>query len=414
MKKNSGFDLVVIGGGPAGLMAAGQAALRGARTLLLEKMDQPGLKLRITGQGRCNLTNIAGIEDFISHFGCNGIFLRQAFARFFNHDLMDFFTSIGVATIKERGGRVFPKVENAEIVAEKLIDWAKLVGVEIHINSPASQIMVENGKVKGVRLLNGESIFTPTTILATGGASYTWTGSTGDGFRIAEEIGHSIVPLRPALVPLKTSGETAKRLQALSLKNVSVSIFQNKKKMFSSFGEMMFTHFGISGPVILTVSGRVVDILKKNQKITVSIDLKPALDDGKLNARLLRELDEHGRIQVQNMFRNLLPRKLIPVFLDIVNIPKEKPCHQVTAQEREKIKSLLKDFRLNINGHLPLESAMITQGGIALDEVDPRTMQSRLIKGLYFAGEVLDLAADTGGYNLQAAFSTGWLAGNSV
>ena len=408
------FDVIVVGGGPAGLMAAGQAAQRGLRTLLLEKMDMPGRKLRITGMKRCNLTNTAGLEEFMAHFGANGKFLRQAFGQFFSTDLITFIEALGITTAVERGGRVFPADGDAAAVTEKLARWAEGCGAALRLNAPVEKVLASAGAASGVRLRDGSDIAAGAVIIATGGASYTGTGSTGDGFRMAAAQGHTIVPLRPALVPIKTRGETAKSLQGLALKNARVTLFVNEKKTEEAFGEMLFTHFGVSGPIILTMSGQIVDALDAGQAVTAAIDLKPALDDDKLNARLLRELDAHGKQQFGTMLKRLLPAKLIPVCARLNGIPLEKPCHQVTSAERAGLLRWLKDFRLEVSGYLNMEAGMVTAGGVALKEVNPRTMASSLVKGLYFAGEVLDLAADTGGFNLQAAFSTGWLAGRSV
>jgi predicted Rossmann fold flavoprotein len=408
------FDVVVVGGGPAGLMAAGKAAQRGLRTLLLEKMDMPGRKLRITGMKRCNLTNTTNLDDFMPHFGINGRFLRQAFGQFFNDNLVNFFESLGIKTIAERGGRIFPVDGDATAVTESLIVWVKRYGAEIRVGSPVEKVMTENNAITGVRLRSKELIKSQAVIVATGGASYTGTGSTGDGFKMAAELGHTIVPLRPALVPIKTAGETARKLQGLPLRNARVTLYINGKKNEVAFGEMLFTHFGLSGPIILTMSGRIVDALEAGQTVAVSIDLKPALDEDKLNSRLLRELDAGGKQQFGTMLKRLLPMKMVPVCAELNEISLEKLCHQVTSVERVRLLRWLKDFRLDVTGYLRMEAGMVTAGGVSLKEVNPRTMESRLIKGLYFAGEVLDLAADTGGYNLQCAFSTGWLAGESV
>jgi predicted Rossmann fold flavoprotein len=422
-------QVIVVGGGAAGLMAAGQAAELGARTLLLEKMKRPGRKLRITGKGRCNLTNVAPLSEFVTHFGPNGRFLRQAFSRFFTSELVAFFEALGVHTVTERGGRVFPASGQAQDVVDALVRWVGERGVRLQTQSPVERLLVEGGRAVGVQVPHapprageapphdhcGGSVYRANAvIIATGGASYPATGSTGDGYRLAESAGHSIVPIRPALVPLETAGDIAARLQGLSLRNVTVRVWSDGKKRAESFGEMLFTHFGLSGPIILSLSKQVVDTLRLGQGVTISIDLKPALDEHKLDARLLRDLDAHGKQQFRTLLKGLLPRKLIPVCVDLTGIPPDKAGHQITAQERKRLRVWLKDFRLEVTGYRPLAEALITAGGVDTREVDPRTMASRLVEGLHFAGEVLDIDADTGGYNLQAAFSTGWVAGRSA
>jgi predicted Rossmann fold flavoprotein len=414
METSSKFDVIVIGGGPAGLMAAGQASHRGMHTLLLEKMDMPGRKLRITGMKRCNLTNIASQDEFMGHYGPNGKFLRQAFGKFFNEDLVVFIEGLGIQTAVERGGRVFPTDGDATAVTEKLIKWVKNNGAEIRAGMPVERILAEDGIIQGIQLRSGDEIRSRNVILATGGASYTGTGSTGDGYKMAAKLGHTIIPLRPALVPIKTAGEIAMKLQGLPLRNARVTLLINGKKRDTAFGEMLFTYFGLSGPIILTMSGRIVDALDSGKTVSVSIDLKPALDEDKLNVRLLRELDAHGKQYFGTMLKQLLPMKMIPVCAELNGIPLEKPCHQITSAERIHLVRWLKDFKLEVTGYLRMEAGMVTAGGVSLKEINPRTMESVLVKGLYFAGEVIDLAADTGGYNLQAAFSTGWLAGNSA
>jgi predicted flavoprotein YhiN len=439
--------VIVVGGGAAGLMAAGQAAELGARTLLFEKMNRPGRKLGVTGQGRCNLTNVAPLSEFVAHFGPNGRFLRQVFSRFFSAELVTFFEELGVLTVTERGGRVFPVSGQAQDVTDALVHWASKRGVTIRTQSPVEQLLVEGGRVAGVRVSptpshKGKSsterrsagrpyadkehphandhantrtdIRADAVIVATGGASYPATGSTGDGYRLAESVGHAIVPIRPALVPLETAGDVAPRLQGLSLRNVNVRVWVSGKKQAQAFGEMLFTHFGLSGPIILSLSRQVVDALRLGQRVVLSIDLKPALDERKLDARLLRDLDAHGKQQLRTLLKGLLPSKLIPVCMDLTSISPGKAGHQITTQERKRLRTWLKDFRLEVTGHRPFTEAIITAGGVDTREVNPRTMASRLVEGLYFAGEVLDVDADTGGYNLQAAFSTGWVAGRSA
>lgn len=406
--------VIVVGGGPAGLMAAGQAAALGVKTVLLEKMDRPGRKLAITGKGRCNLTNVAPLEDFLAHFGTNGRFLRQAFHRFFTPDLLAFLATLGVETVTERGGRVFPAGENAREVVDALLHWVLAQGVSIQTRTPAARLAVEGQRIVGVETRDGRVLPARAVIVATGGASYPGTGSTGDGYRMAEAVGHTIVPIRPALVPLETAGEIAPRLQGLSLRNVTVRMFVNGRKQGEWFGEMLFTHFGVSGPIILTLSKQAVDALRRKDRVALSIDLKPALDMKKLDARLLRDIEAHGKRHVQNWLKGLLPLKLIPLCLELTDIHPHKEAHRITAVERKRLRSWLKDFRLDVSGHRPLAEAIVTAGGVDTRQVDPRTMGSRRITGLYFAGEVLDVDADTGGYNLQAAFSTGWLAGRAA
>jgi predicted Rossmann fold flavoprotein len=413
----------VIGGGPAGLIAAGQAAKLGAETLLLEKMDRPGRKLRITGKGRCNLTNIAPLTQFIEHFRPNGRFLRQAFSQFLTSELLAFFEELGVPTATERGGRVFPASGRAQDVVDALVQWIGECGVKVRNRSPVERLNVEGKKVTGVKMYKavsrmrqastirpscGQIYHADAVIIATGGASYPETGSTGDGYQLAELAGHSIVRIRPALVPLETRGDIAQRLQGLSLRNVRVQVSVDEKKRGQGFGEMIFTHFGVSGPVILSLSRQVVDALRLGQKVELSIDLKPALDHGKLDARLLRELDAHGKQHFRTFLKELLPRKLIPVCMDLVDILPGKVGHQITTRERKRLRMWLKDFRLQVNAYRPFKEAVVTAGGVNTREVEPRTMASRIVEHLYFAGEVLDVDADTGGYNLQAAFSTGW------
>ena len=407
-------DVVVVGGGASGMMAAGQAAGLGADTLLLEKMHRPGRKLGITGKGRCNLTNAASLPEIISHFGSSGIFLRQAFYRFSNDELVVFFEDLGVPSVVERGGRIFPASGQARDVVDALTGWVRRQGVTVRRKISVDGLLIKRQKVCGVCGLTGEIYPADAVIIATGGVSYPATGSTGDGYRLARSAGHSIVSPRPALIPLETEGAVAPRLQGLSMRNVNVSVLINGRKQDEAFGEMLFTHFGLSGPVILSLSGRVTDALDMGGRVTISIDLKPALDEHKLDERLLRDLDAHGKRKFQTLLEGLMPGKLIPVCMDLTGIPPDRRGHQITASERRRLRAWLKDFRLEVTGTRPISEAIITAGGINTGEIDPRTMASRLVSGLYFAGEVMDIDADTGGYNLQAAFSTGWLAGRSV
>ncbi len=407
-------SVIVVGAGAAGLMAAGSAVRAGGEVILLEKTNRPARKLTITGKGRCNLTNVAPLTEFIGHFGDNGKFLRQALTHFFSHDLVSFLGELGLETITERGGRVFPASERAEDVTETLMQWVRAEGVRIKTGRGVGKLVVEENRIRGVTDTTGAFLPADAVIVATGGASYPATGSTGDGYRMAHEVGHSVVPIRPALVPVNTEGDIAARLQGLSLRNVTARIIIDGRKKAEAFGEMLFTHFGLSGPIILTLSRVMVDALRSGLPVAVSLDLKPALNEEKLDARLLRDFSTHGSRQFHTLLKDLLPSKLIPVCLDLIGITPDQTASQITASERRQLRQWLKDFRLNVISHRSFDEAIITAGGVSLKEVDPRTMQSRLVRDLYFAGEVLDIDGDTGGYNLQAAFSTGWLAGQSA
>jgi predicted Rossmann fold flavoprotein len=413
IEKMNKRKVIVVGGGAAGLMAAGQAAAAGADVLILEKMKRPGRKICITGKGRCNITNIAGIKEFIDHFGSNGRFLRQAFSRFFAPELMAFLEQQGLELVSERGGRVFPASGKAPDVVKTFQQWLQKYGVKINTSAKVELLLTTNGHVSGV-LCDEEALGCDAVILATGGASYAATGSTGDGYRLAASVGHTIIPIRPALVPLEIAGDLTAPMDGLDLRNINVRLIINGKRCRQAFGEMSFTKFGVTGPVILTLSGEVVDGLRREDRITLSIDLKPALDEQKLDARLLRDLESRSKEQIHSILRGLLPREMIPVCLKLTEIPADRLGGQVTAKERKRLKTWLKDFRLEVSGHRSFTEAIITAGGVDLKEVEPRTMESRKAPGLYLAGEVLDIQGDTGGYNLQAAFSTGWLAGRSA
>ncbi len=409
-------QVVVVGGGAAGLMAAGQAAAAGAEVLVLERMARLGTKLRITGKGRCNLTNMAAFDEFLAHFAFLGsegesrYFLRNAFARFFAPDLVAFFEGLGVETVVERGERVFPASSDAHQVAEALAGFARQQGARVRFQCRAEDLLCEGRQVRGVSLQGGERVSAGAVIIATGGASYPKTGSSGDGYKLAGGVGHTIVPIRPALVPLVIAGPEPRAMMGLSLRNVEVSLLLDGVESARDFGEMLFTHYGVSGPIILTLSGPAVALLGRGQ-LEMSINLKPALSPEKLDARLLRDLDRYGKRAYRNVLKGLLPQKMIDVIVARTGIPPDKPAHQITSEERGRLRGLLHDFRLTVTGHRPLDEAIVTAGGL---EVDPRTMASRLVKGLYFAGEVLDVQADTGGYNLQAAFSTGYVAGQAA
>ncbi|MDH7481373.1 MAG: NAD(P)/FAD-dependent oxidoreductase [Armatimonadota bacterium] len=427
--------VVVIGGGAGGMLAAGRAAECGAKVILLERNSILGKKLRITGKGRGNVTNIAELDDFVSAFGPNGKFLYGAFSRFSNHDLISLLERLGVPTKVERGGRVFPQSDRASDVADALERWLRELRVDIRLGTRAHGLVVEkkdqgggdneetpNKKgrsyspafissfISGVRVFSGV-IPADAVVLATGGITYPRTGSTGDGYRIAAEVGHTIVPPKPSLAALETAEPWVSQLQGLSLRNVTATLFSEKKKLASEFGEMLFTHFGVSGPIILTLS-KVYAGLTHKSGVSISINLKPALSREQLESRLISDFSQ--KKQFKNYLPDLLPRTLIPVFIHLSGIPAELPVNRITKTQRKKIIDLLMDFRLQITGARPAEEAIVTSGGVSLKEIDPRTMGSLLVYGLHFAGEVIDIDATTGGYNLQAAFTTGWIAGESA
>ncbi|NOR86198.1 MAG: aminoacetone oxidase family FAD-binding enzyme [Bacteroidales bacterium] len=406
------YDVIVVGAGPAGLLAAGRAAELGAHVLLLEKMRHEGRKLLITGKGRCNITNNAEIGEFITHVFPNGRFLRNAFSQFYSDDIIELLKRYGLESTLERGGRYFPASNKASDVLKALLQWVKELKVEIQVDSKVAKLLVEAGAIKGVRV-NGKDLLAENVILATGGKSYPATGSTGDGYELAKKVGHQIERPRPALVSMETKGKMAQKLMGLNLKNVRAVVWVNDKKVGEDFGEMIFTHFGLSGPIILTLSRIVVDALYNKQKVEVTIDLKPALDEQKLDNRLLRDLNEHGKKKLNNIFRNWLPASMVPVFLESLKLDPEKECHQVSAKERKQIRHLLKNLRFSVHDHGTYKEAIITAGGISTKEIFPKTMESKKVSGLYFAGELIDLDAETGGYNLQIAYSTGWLAGQA-
>ena len=406
------YDVIVIGCGPAGMLAAGRAAELGGNALVLEKMRLPGRKLLITGKGRCNITNNAEVGEFIKHIFPDGRFLRTAFNSFFSEDIIQLLNKYGVETILSRGGRYFPASDKSVDVLNALLKWIAELNIEIRCGHRVEKLLTENNIVKGLQA-NGQIFNAGKIILATGGKSYPATGSNGDGYDLARRAGHSIVKPIPALVPLETEGGVAQKLQGLNLKNVKASVWVNNKKIAEEFGETLFTHFGLSGPIILTLSRTVVMELQKKNKVEISIDLKPALDEAKLDNRLLRDLNEHGKKKIGNIFQFWLPASMIPVFIELLDLDPNKECHQVSAGERKQIRYLLKNLRFNVSHNRSFKEAIITAGGVSTKEISAKTMESKLVKGLYFAGEIIDMDAETGGYNLQIAFSTGWLAGNS-
>ena len=406
------WDVIIVGAGPAGLLAAGRAAELGAKVLILEKMRQEGRKLMITGKGRCNITNSAEIGEFITHVFPKGKFLRNAFSQYFSTDIIALLEKQGLDVALERGGRYFPTNNKAPDVLKAILKWVNELGVEIFTGYQVEKLIVEDGEIKGLQA-SGKIFEANKVIIATGGKSYPATGSTGDGYELARRVGHKIQKVIPALVPVETEGQIAKKLQGLNLKNVRATIWVNGKKYSEAFGEMIFTHFGLSGPIILTLSRIMVTELQNGNKVDVTIDLKPALDEQKLDNRLIRDLNEHGKKRLANIFRQWLPASMVSVFIEELKLDPNKECHQVSSKERKQIRHLMKNFKLKVSHHRSFKEAIITAGGISTDEIRPKTMESKLVKGLYFAGEVIDLDAETGGYNLQIAYSTGWLAGNA-
>jgi len=406
--------IIVIGGGPAGMMAAIRAAALHQDVTLLEKKSTLANKLLLSGKGRCNLTNACDLDQFLKRFSHNGAFLRDAFKKFFNRELMDFFESRGLRLKVERQERVFPVSDCSSSILEVLKKELEINKVNVIYKAQARAIALESNAVKGVELLGGKLLPADKVILATGGASYAFTGSSGEGLKIVEGLGHKVTSLRPGLVPLKTAQKWVKDLEGLTLRNIRLTFTDGKKEIVSEIGELMFTGFGISGPLVLTLSGKIVDWLGEKKPVGVEIDLKPALSRQQLDARLLREFSATSRKSIRNVLKELLPLRLVDCFLGLAKINPDKQAAQVTRQEREIMVVLLKGFRLDISGSLALEEAMVTRGGVSLKEIDPRTMESRKIKGLYLCGELIDIDADTGGFNLQAAFSTGYLAGESA
>jgi len=407
------YDLIVVGAGPAGLLAAGSAAESGSKVLVLEKMRQEGRKLLITGKGRCNITNNAPINEFIAHVYPNGRFLKHAFSQFFSKDIIELLAKYGTEATLERGGRYFPASNLSKDVLKALLKWVAELKVEICCGQRVEKILVQDGSIIGVKTSTDE-YSSKKVILATGGKSYPATGSNGEGYELARQLGHSIQKVMPALVPLETKGDLAQKLQGLNLRNVKAVVWVDGKKMGEDFGEMLFTHFGLSGPIILTLSRIVVEALQQSKNVEVTIDLKPALDEQKLDQRLLRDLNEHGKKRIGNIFKFWLPATMVPVFIERLGMDESKECHQVSAKERKQIRHLLKNLPFSVSHNRSFKEAIITAGGIPTTEVTAKTMESKLVKGLYFAGEMIDVDAETGGYNLQIAYSTGWLAGKAA
>ena len=404
-------DVVVIGGGPAGLFSAAIAAKNGNKVILIDKNEVLARKLRITGKGRCNVTNSADISDFIGMVCSNPNFMYSAFYSFTNEDLINFFENAGVPLKEERGGRIFPVSDSAKDVANALIKYAKDNGV-VFIKDAVTKVMQENNIICGVLTKTAKKIDCSRVIVATGGASYTLTGSTGDGYKFAKELGHTVVTPYPSLIPLVIQEDYVKDLQGLSLKNVAVKVTKGTKCIYEDFGEMIFTHYGLSGPVILSASSNLKNI--ENSGYKISIDLKPALTFEQLDKRIQRDFEKNINKNFSNSLDELLPSKMIDTIIKLSGIDPYIKVHQINKQQRTELCNLLKNFTLTVTGVRPIEEAIITRGGISTKEINPSTMESKIIEGLFFCGEVIDVDAYTGGFNLQIAFSTAYLAGSNV
>lgn len=405
-------DIIVIGGGAAGLMFAGRAAQNGHRVTVLEKMNRPGRKLMITGKGRCNVTNACfELEDLISNVPSNPRFMYSAFSHFMPYDTMALFEELGVPLKIERGNRVFPVSDKAVDIVDALVAYCKNNGAEI-INAAASAFEFENGRLKSVILNDKTKIPCDKAVVAAGGKSYPLTGSTGDGYALARSAGHTVTEIKPSLVPLVSPNNFIPRLQGLSLKNISISLYENEKVIYNDFGEMIFTHYGVSGPVILSASSHMKN--PKNRSYRLEIDFKPALDNFALDRRLQKDFSEFANKDFINSLSKLLPKKLIPVIVLLSGIEPSAKTNQITKQQRQRLLSLLKHFSVDISSFRPIEEAVVTSGGVSVKEIDPKTMKSKLVDNLYFIGEVIDVDAYTGGFNLQIAFSTAVLCADNI
>ncbi len=405
--------LLVIGGGAAGMMAAGQAAMRGHQVHLFEKNNRLGKKIYITGKGRCNLTNAGDIDICLENIPGNPYFMYSALYHLDSAKTMEFFHALGLETKVERGMRVFPVSDQAKDVVEALERFVRNSGVKVHLNANVDKILYQNGKVTGIELSGGETISADAVLVTTGGLSYPGTGSTGDGYRFAKEAGHRITKLYPSLVPLKAKEKWCGDVMGLSLRNIAVVMKDKKGKiLYKDFGEMLFTHYGVSGPIILSASRHLLGKLEEG--CTLVIDLKPALDEKTLDTRILRDFEKFANKCYKNALDELLPKKLIPVIIELSQIDGEKKVHDITKEERRRLTGLLKALTLTITGTTGYNEAVVTSGGVDVDEINPSTMESKLVSGLYFAGEVLDVDGYTGGFNLQIAFSTGYTAGIHV
>lgn len=422
--QNNQYDIIVIGAGPAGLIAAIESYDSRLKIGVLEHKFRPAMKLRITGKGSCNITNNAGIEEFIGSFGKRGKFLRQSFNKFFSEELIEYFNNLDVEFELERGGRYYPKSGKASTISDALLQRLEDLNIEIITGYKAVNMRIkESGRFEinlsdtsrvNDKKMDDIKVEAGKVLIATGGRSYPATGSDGSGFVLAEDMGHTIVPVIPALVPLKGKGIIPGELNGLNIRNCRVSVYSGEKKIDEKFGEMEFRDNEIAGPIILSMSKEIVKKVKNGEKILISIDLKPSLDHKKLDNRILREVKDKKNKDCNDILRTLLPEKAIKLFLELTGIDGKKHRGQLNSEERRNLKNLLKELKIPIKGSASISKALVTSGGISLNEIDPLTMESKLTKGLYFAGEVMDIDAETGGFNLQAAFSTGWVAGRSI
>ena len=411
--------VIVIGGGPAGMMSAISSAENGNKVTILEKMNSLGRKLLITGKGRCNITSSLDMDQFIKNIPGNGMFLYSAFKQYTNKDIIEFLKNEGLEVKEERGNRIFPKTDKSLDVLKCFTKRIEELNIDVKFSCKVEQILTKENKVIGV-IANGNKIYSDKVILATGGKSYPLTGSTGDGYKLVQKLGHTIANIKPSLVPLESSDKECKMMQGLSLKNVKIEIkdVEDKKIIYEDFGEMLFTHFGVSGPIILSSSAHMVrykdiETKLKRRKVILNIDLKPALSEKKLDERILRDFDKQKNKEFKNSLGELLPNKMIEIMIERSKINPNKKVNEITKEERKRLINLFKNFEIEINGFRPIEEAIITSGGINIKEINPKTMESKIIKGLFFAGEIIDVDGYTGGFNLQIAYSTGYIAGIS-
>ncbi len=413
----SHYNTVIIGAGPAGMIAGVEAKNPHHSIVILEKMHKTGIKLRISGKGRCNITNEESMQSFLNRFGKKGRFLKYAFSQFFNHDLLNYLNEMGVPTKLERGGRYFPQSDRATDIVEAFEEKLRELKVPIAMKAHVTSLTRDDGGHFILTVMKGGreiQVLADQVCITSGGLGYPATGSTGEGYSMAKSFGHTIVDTAPSLVPVLTAGDIAKRAMGVSLRNISLSVWDEGKKVTEMFGEMMFTRKGVTGPIILTLSETLVAMLDSQKEVHIKIDLKPALDHKKLDLRLLRELSNNSKQNFRSLLKSLLPLKMIDLFVDLLEMDPYKKLHQVTGEERKRLRMLLKEFPMQVIGHDSYDHAIVTSGGVSLKEIDPITMESKLASNLYFAGEVIDVNGETGGYNLTSSWSTGYLAGRSM